>query len=232
MFGPNLAALAQGRQVIAAELQAHGRTADIDRPITYEAMADDVAALIRYLGFKTADVMGYSLGGGVATQVAIRHPDLVRKLVVVSSAFRQDGWYPEILAGMAQMSPAAAEPMKQTPMYEAYARLAPRPQDWPVLLTKLGDLLRKDYDWSRDVASIQAPTLIVAGDADAVRTAHVVQFFELLGGGKRDAGWDGSGRPKGRLAILAGASHYDIFASPALAAVVNPFLDAPMPQAR
>jgi pimeloyl-ACP methyl ester carboxylesterase len=119
--------------------------------------------------------MGYSLGGGVALRTTVQHPELVRKLVVVSAACKRDGWYPEILAGMAQMGSAAAEPMKQTPMYQMYARIAPRPEDWPVLLTKLGDLLRKDYDWSRDVPAIKAPTLLVFGDADAVRTAHAVQ---------------------------------------------------------
>ena len=128
--------------------------------------------------------MGYSLGGGVALQTAIRHPEVVRKLVVVSTPCKRDGWYPEILAGMAQMGPEAAEPMKQSPMYQLYAAIAPRPQDWPVLLTKMGRLLRQDYDWSQDVAAIKAPTMIVVGDADTVRTAHAVEMFELLGGGQ------------------------------------------------
>ena len=195
-------------------------------------MADDIAALIRQLGFNSADVMGYSLGGGVALQAAIRHPALVRKLVLVSTAFRRDGWYPEVLAGMAQMGPGAAEPMKQTPMYQLYASIAPKPDDWPVLLTKLGELLRQDYDWSKDVAAIKAPTLLVVGDADGVRTAHAVEFFELLGGGLRDAGWDGSGMSNARLAILPGTTHYNIFSSPAVAAAVTPFLDATVPEAK
>jgi len=232
MFGPNLPALAQDRQVIAVDLQAHGRTADIDRPLSCELMADDVAALIKHLGFGKADVMGYSLGGGVALQTAIRHPDVVRRLVVVSSVFRRDGWYPEILAGMAQMGPEAAEPMKQTPMYQLYAGIAPRPGDWLVLLTKLGELLRRDFDWSKDVAALKMPTLIVAADADAVRTAHVVELFGLLGGGRRDAGWDGSGRPSARLAVLPGATHYDIFMSPALVSAVKPFLDSSLPEVK
>src|SRR5712692_10232015 len=133
---------------------------------------------------------------------------------------------------MAQMGPAAAEPMKQTPMYQLYASVAPRPADWPVLLTKLGELLRRDYDWSKEVAAIRAPTLLVYGDADAVRTAHAVEFFELLGGGKKDAGWDGSGMSNARLAILPATTHYNIFASPALASVAIPFLDAPLPEAK
>jgi pimeloyl-ACP methyl ester carboxylesterase len=232
MFSEILPLLSNTRQVIAVDLQGHGRTADIDRPLSYEAMADDIAALIKHLGIEKADVMGYSVGGGGALRTAVKHPDGIRKLVLVSTAFRRDGWYQEILAGMAQMGAAAAEPMKQTPMYQLYARIAPKPADWPVLLTKLGEMLRKDYDWSRDVAAIKSPTLLVFGDADAVRTAHAVQFFELLGGGKKDGGWDGSGISNARLAILPGITHYTIFSSPALASTVNPFLEAPMPRTK
>ena len=231
MFGEVLPMLAQGRQVIAVDLQAHGRTADIDRPLSLEAMADDIGALIRQLGLQQADVMGYSMGGGVAIQTAIRHPDLVRKLVAVSVPVRRSGWYPEMVAGMSQMGPAAAEPMKQTPMYELYSRIAPRPEDWPRFLTKMGEMLRRDYDWSKEFAAITSPTLIVVGDADGVRTSHAVEMFELLGGGKADGGWDGSGMSKSQLAILPGTTHYTIFSSPVLASMVIPFLDAPMPRA-
>jgi pimeloyl-ACP methyl ester carboxylesterase len=230
MFKEILPSLSSGRRVIAVDLQAHGRTADIDRPLTFEAMADDIAALAKHLGIAKADVMGYSLGGGVALRTAAQHPGLVRKLVLVSVAIKRDGWYPEIAAGMAQMGPGAVEPMKQMPMYALYSRTAPRPADWPVLITKLGDLLRRDYDWTADVAAIKAPTLLVFGDADAVRPAHAVQVFELLGGGKKDGGWDGSGVSTARLAFLPGLTHYNVFSSPALAATVTPFLDAPMPQ--
>ena len=232
MFGEVLPLLAEGRQVIAVDLQAHGRTADIDRPLRYELMADDISALIKHLGFESADVMGYSLGGGVALQTAIQHPEVVRKLVFVSTPFKRDGWYPEVLAGMGQMGPEAVEPMKQTPMYQLYARVAPRLEDWPVLLTKLGQLLRQDYDWSKDVTTITAPTLIVVGDADSVRTVHAVELFELLGGGKTDAGWDGAGMSNARLAILPATTHYTIFFSTTLASTVIPFLDAPMPGAK
>jgi len=228
MFGDVLTTLAKGRQVIAVDLQAHGRTADIDRPISLEAMADDVAALITYLGIGKADVMGYSMGGGVAVQTAIRHPEVVRKLVAVSFPFKRDGWYPEILAGMAQMGAAAAEPMKHTPMYATYSQLAPRVDDWPVLLTKMGEMLRTEYDYSTGVKTITAPTLLVVGDADSVRTSHAVEFFELLGGGQKDGGWDGSGISNAQLAILPALTHYTIFSSPALAAVAIPFLDAPV----
>lgn len=228
MFGEVLPSLAQKRQVVAVDLQAHGRTADIDRELRFELMADDIAALIKQLGIEEADVMGYSLGGGVALRTAIQYPEVVRKLVLVSTPFKRDGWYPEVLAGMEQMGPQVAEPMKQTPIYQQYASIAPKPEDWPVLLTKLGELLRQDYDWSKEVAAIKAPILIVVGDADSVCTAHAVAFFELLGGGKVDAGWDGSGMSNARLAILPATTHYNIFSSPQLAAVVAPFLDAPI----
>jgi pimeloyl-ACP methyl ester carboxylesterase len=231
MFGEVLPSLAQNRRVVAVDLQAHGRTADIDRPLSFELMAGDIAALIKHLGIEEADVMGYSLGGGVALRTAIQHPEVVRKLVLVSTPFKRDGWYPEILAGMGQMGSQIAEPMKQTPMYQQYASIAPKPEDWPVLLTKLGELLRQDYDWSKEVVAIKVPTLIVVGDADSVRTSHAVAFFELFGGGKVDAGWDGSGMSNARIAILPAMTHYNIYSSPQLAAVVAAFLDAPMPGA-
>ena len=232
MFEQILPSLSKDRQVIAVDLQGHGHTADIARALSYESMADDIAALIKYLGLEKADIMGYSVGGGVALRTAIQHPERIRKLVVVSAAFRRDGWYPEVLAGMSQMNAGAAEQMKQTPMYQLYSRIAPKPSDWPQLLAKLGQMLGEDYDWSRDVPAIKAPTLLVFGDADAVRTAHAVQFFELLGGGKKDGGWDGSGMSSARLAILPGITHYTIFSSQMLVSTVNPFLDAPMPKAK
>ena len=126
--------------------------------------------------------------------------------------------------GLAVLGAEAAEPMKQTPMYQMYASLAPKLEDWPVLLTKVPDMLRRDYDWSREVAALKVPTMIVVADADSVRTAHAVEFFELLGGGKKDADWDGSGMSNARLAILPGLTHYTIFSSPVLASTVTPFL--------
>jgi len=232
MFAPILPALGKNRQVITVDLQAHGRTADIDRPLSFEAMADDIAALMKHLSIRQADVMGYSLGGGVALQVTIRHPELVRKLVVVSAPYKREGWYPELLAGQAQMGPAVAEAMKQTPLYTAYARIAPRVEDWPKLITKLGELMKKPYDWSNEIKAIKSPVMIVAGDADGISIAHISEFFALLGGGLHDAGWDGSNRPANRLAILPGTIHYNMFMSPALAPAVTPFLDEPMPKAK
>lgn len=229
MFSEIMPTLARGRQVIAVDLQAHGRTADIDRLLSYEAMADDIAALMKMLNIQKADVMGYSLGGGVALRVAIQHPEMVRKLVLVSAPCKKAGWYPEIQAAMGTFDSTKVEQMKQSPMYQAYAKIAPRPEDWGVLLKKLGELLSKDYDWSNEVAGMKAPTLLVVGDADAVRTAHAVEFFELLGGGKKDAGWDGSGMSNARLAIVPATTHYTIFASPKMATAAAEFLAAPMP---
>ena len=230
MFDKLLPALAQGRQVIAVELQAHGHTADIDRPMTFEAMADDIAALVKHLGLEKADLLGYSMGGGVALRTAIRHPEVVHKLVIVSTVCKLDGWYPGVQAGFKAMNGAAAGGWIGSPMHEAYARVAPRPEDWPILADKLGQLVSQNYDWSVDVATMKTPTLIAIGDADAVRTAHAVEIYELLGGGKAEAGWDGSGMPRSRLAILPGTTHYDIVFSPALATAAEQFLDATMPE--
>jgi pimeloyl-ACP methyl ester carboxylesterase len=227
MFGPNLATLAKGRQLVAVDLQGHGRTADIDRPISVEAMAEDVAGLIKYLKLERPDVMGYSLGGGVALLTALRHPELVGKLVVVSAPLRRNAFYPDILAQQGQVTAAAAEAMKQTPMYQLYASIAPRPEDFARLLGKIGDAMKKDFDFTKEVANLKATTLIVAADADIFPASHAVEFFGLLGGGKRDPGWDGSGRPKSQLAILPGLTHYTMFNAPALGATVVPFLDAP-----
>ena len=227
IFEPILAELATTRQVIGVELQGHGHTADVDRPLSYEGLADDVAALIAYLGLAHADVLGYSLGGGVAQQCAIRHPDRVRKLVVVSAPCRSDGWYPEVRAGMRSVTAEAASAWIGSPMQQAYAAVAPDPAGFPLLADKTGRLLSKDYDWSQEITRLQAPALIVAADADSVRTAHAVEFFELLGGGKADAGLDGSGIPSSRLAILSGATHYDILSAAGLGAIISSFLDHP-----
>ena len=221
MFGKNVDALARDREVIAVELQGHGRTADVDRPLSYESMADDIAGLVKYLGLERVDVMGYSLGGGVALQVAIRHPEAVRKLVVVSAPCKRQGMYPEVLKAMEQMGPGAAEMMKQSPLSKVYPNV-----NWGALFTKLGALLSKDYDWSEQVAAIKAPTMLVFADADAVRPEHIVEFYRLLGGGQRDAGMDGSGRPLNQLAILPGQTHYTVSTAPELVTAVGPFLAA------
>ena len=225
MFGPNVDALAKGRQVIAVELQGHGHTADIDRPMSCEAMGDDIAALIKYLGLERADVMGYSLGGYVALQTVIRHPQSVRKLVVASAGFRRNGMYPEVLTAFDHMNAETGAQMKQSPLSKMYPNV-----NWETLFGKLGDMLRKDYDWSKEVSAIRSPTMLVFADADAVRLQHIVEFYSLLGGGQRDAGLDGSQRSVNELAILPGLTHYNLSAAPALVAAVTPFLDAAMPQ--
>jgi pimeloyl-ACP methyl ester carboxylesterase len=227
MYGQILPLLAKDRRVILVDLQAHGHTADSGRPLRYQTLGDDVAALIRHLGLGPADLMGYSLGAGTALRAAIQHPDLVRRLVVVSFPGKRDGWHAESLAGMDQMGRHLAEPFKQSPLYEFYSRVAPRVEDWPVLLDKTGDLLRQDFDWSEEIAAISAPVMLVYADADAIRPAHIAEFYALLGGGLRDANWDGSARPVARLAVLPGHTHYDLWATPDLAAAVTPFLDAP-----
>ena len=233
-FDRLLPALAQSRQVIAAELQGHGHTADVDRPLRFEAMAADVAALTAHLGHERVDVFGYSLGGGVALQLAVRHPAAVRKLVVASAPFRRDGWYPEVVAGMSQMNAEAAAAMVGTPFHAAYVSAAPRPEDWPTLVAKLGQLLAQDYDWSTSVATISAPTLIAVGDSDSVRPEHAVEMFRLLGGGVPG---DFVGLPKSQLAVLPGTGHgipptglpsrADL-----LIPIVAPFLEAPTPESR
>ena len=225
MFGDNLPALAKVRKVIVVDLQGHGRTADIDRELSVELMADDIAALLKHLNIEKADIMGYSMGGGVALQTAIRHPEVVSKLIVASVPFKRNGFYPEILVQQAQVGPEAAEMMKETPMYKLYASIAPKPGDWKRLLTKIGETMKKDYDWSESIKTIKAPTLVIAADADIFPPAHAVELYGLLGGGQRDAGWDGSLRSANQLAILPDCTHYNLFLSPALSATAISFLN-------
>ena len=228
-FGPALPVLAAGRQVIAPDLQGHGRTADIDRPIDPQLMADDIAALIRHLGLERPDVMGYSLGGGVAFWFAHRYPELVNRLIVISANMRTDAIYPEMRAQQAQVGAAAAEFMKDTPMYQLYERVAPRPQDFPQLLDKIGAMMANEFDHMDRVAELQVPTLIAAADADMAPPSHYVEVFAHLDGGLRDGGWMGEGRPRGghALAILPGLTHYSVFSTPLIATVALEFLDGP-----
>lgn len=229
-LGPLIAPLvAAGRRVIAPDLQGHGRTADIDRPIDVRLMADDIAALIRHLDLGRPDVVGYSLGGGVAFQTAVKYPELVRRLVSVSAHIRRDAIYPEMLGQQEQVGAAAAEFLKDTPMYELYARVAPRPEDFPRLLDKIGASMAKDFDFSEDVRGLRVPTMIACGDADMAPPSHYVDIFRLLDGGQRDGGWLGEGRPKGghALAIIPNATHYNVSWSPVLATAIITFLDAP-----
>ncbi|HKW60368.1 MAG TPA: alpha/beta hydrolase [Candidatus Dormibacteraeota bacterium] len=226
-FGPVLPILAESRKVVAVDLQGHGRTADIDRPIDVRLMADDIAALIDHLALDKVDLVGYSLGGGVALHTAAKYPAKVRRLVLVSVNVRRDAIPPEMLAQQGQVNAAAAEFMKDTPMYQLYQRVAPRPQDFPRLLDKIGAAMARDFDDSEQVRGLQMPTLIVAADADMAPPSHYVEVFKLLDGGLRDGGWMGEGRPQGghALAILPGLTHYNIGDSPLLATVALAFLE-------
>lgn len=227
--------LAATRQVIGVELQGHGHTADIERALRYEWMADDIAALIRHLGLEQADIFGFSLGGGVGLQTAIRHPEVVRKLALASTVFKRDGWYPESLAGMASIS---VETFAGTPIHDAYLKTSPRPEAWPNVVAKMRQLLSEDYDWTEGVAALKTPTLILVGDADGVRLAHAVEFFGLLGGGKADG--DLRGLPPAQLAVLPATTHvgwappyHGIMArTHLLLPIITEFLDAAMPEAR
>ena len=227
MFGPIIPALAANHQVIAVDLQGHGRTADIDRPIDIKLMADDIAALIDHLGLDKPDLVGYSLGGGVAFFTAVKYPDKIGKLVMAAANVRRDAIPPEMLVQQGQVSSAAVEFMKDTPMYELYQRVAPRPEDFGKLLDKIGEAMAKDFDFSDEVRGLQVPTLIVAADADMAPPSHYVEVFKLLDGGLRDGGWQGEGRPEGghALAILPGLTHYNLGASPLFAATTLSFLD-------
>jgi pimeloyl-ACP methyl ester carboxylesterase len=226
MFGGNIATLAAGRRVVAVDLQAHGHTSDVDRPLRFESMADDVTALLKQIGAAPADIVGYSLGGGVALQMAIRQPQAVRKLVVVSAPLARRGWFPGIRDQFDQMSASAAQyaaATKQGPLSKLYPD-----KDWRNVFAKLGDLLSRDYDWTAGVKTIKAPVMLVYADADAIDPAHIAEFYKLVGGGQRDAGQDGSARSIAQLAVLPGTTHYDVFKEDR-APVIGPFLDAPMP---
>jgi pimeloyl-ACP methyl ester carboxylesterase len=225
MLEPLVSELAQTRQVTAVELEGHGHTSMLDRPLRFEQMADDVAALIAQLGLAPADLFGYSLGGGVALQTAIRHPDVVRKLVLASTPYASDGWYPEILTAMASITPAG---MVQSPYHEPYLSVAPNPDDWPVFVDKMRVLLAEEpYDWADDVAALEMPTLLIYGDADSVLPEHTQAMFGLLGGGVVG---DLNPLPNAQHAVLPGTAHSAVqFRTDWLTSMITAFLDTPMP---
>ncbi len=204
-FGLLLPVLSQNHQVIAVELQGHGRTADINRPLTIDNLADDVVDLLDHLDVQQADIFGYSLGAGVALQVAIRHADRVRKLVLVSLTINKAGYHPGLAEGMAALQP---EQLHGSPFYEEYARLAPRPEDFPRLVEKVKEMDANIQDWPDETfGSVQAPALIMIGDSDIMRPEHAVEMFRLLGGGQPG---DMQGLPKSQLAVLPGTTHVTI----------------------
>ncbi len=224
MFGDLLDRLAEERQVIAIELQGHGHTRDIDRPFSYEAFGDDIAGVIEHLGLGRADLLGYSLGGGSSLRCAIQHPDRVRRLALVSTPCRRDGWFPDVLAAMERIGSAGFDMMRRTPIYQAWSEVAPDLDAFPVLMDRTGDLLRRPYDWGDEVKRLKAATLLVYADADSMPPSYAAEFFALLGGGLQDGGWDGSLPTAMRLAILPGLTHYNIFSAPQLVPVVADFI--------
>jgi pimeloyl-ACP methyl ester carboxylesterase len=227
-FGELLPSLAERRQVIAFEMQAHGRTADIDRPLSYEQMADDTAAALEQLGIEKADFFGYSMGAFIALQIAIRHPDVVRKLVLASVTYNLGGVHPGLMEGLADMKP---EMMYGSPWHEEYTRIAPNPEDFATLFAKKTQMDRNLNDVPAEfIESIEAPTLLIIGDSDLVRPEHAVEMFRLLGGGV--FGDTPAGLPSSQLAVLPGTSHVTLVSrADLLLSIIPPFLDEPMPEA-
>ena len=223
-MGPLLAPLARTRRVIALDPQGHGRTADIDRPITYEQMADDAAALAEHLGLDEVDVVGFSMGGGIGLQMAIRHRGLVRRAALASASFRYDGMYPELIEMFPTITP---EMFAGSPMEAEYKRLAPDPDGFENLVWKLKELDTTPFDW--DISGVQAPVLLIVGDSDIIRLEHAVEMIRLLGGGRPG---DMTGPAASQLAVLPGTTHFMPFGAGVLdradwvVAMVERFLDA------
>jgi pimeloyl-ACP methyl ester carboxylesterase len=215
--------LAKTHQVIAVELQGHGRTADTDRPMTLETMGDDIAALLDHLNIPRADIVGLSLGAAVGLRTAIQHPEKVRRLVVISSPYAKSGWYPEAQKGMGQVSGAMAQNMMQTPTGK-FSREWPEPQRFPQFLDKMGKMLGASYDWSADVKKLPMPVLLVYSDNDSVSQKHIAEFFALLGGGVTEPGWQNTQLSKARLAIVPGYSHYNFITATEIAPIVDKYL--------
>ena len=225
LFGPVLAKLAETHRVIGVDMVGHGHTSLGNRTkISLVDIGRDLAVVIQKLGLKQVDVMGHSFGGGAAMQLAFQHPELVRRMVIVSAPYAQNGFFAEMLPQQAAVSGAMADQMKQTPIYTTYAAIAPRPQEFPKLLDLMGDYMRQPYDWSASVKQLQMPVMLVYGDSDMIRPEHIVSFYQLLGGGLKDAGWQREHMSKNRLAIIPDRTHYELGASPILAETVLPFL--------
>jgi len=219
--------LAKTRQVIAVELQGHGRTADTDRPISFATMGDDIVALQDYLKIPKVDLVGHSFGGASAIRAAIQQPEKVRRLVVISSPYARSGWYPEAQEGMSQVGAGMAENIMQTPTGK-FSKQWPEPQRFPQFLDKMGRMMSNDYDWSADIANLPIPVLLVFSDNDSISQKHVAQFFELLGGGVKEPGWLNTRLSKSRLAVVPGYSHYNFITSPEVPQIVGKFLADPL----
>ena len=225
MFGPNLTKLAQSRQVIGVDLQGHGRTSLGDREISLVDIGNDMVGVLKKLGYTKVDVLGYSMGGGVAFQLAVQHPEMVRRLALVSAGYSQDGFYPEMLPQQASLGAALLEQMKETPIYKSYVAIAPHPEEFPKLLDAMGAYMRKPYDWSADVKKLTMPVMLIYGDSDMFRPEHEVKFYQLLGGGLKDAGWQREHMAENRLAILPDVTHYEMGVAPQMVDSALPFLN-------
>jgi pimeloyl-ACP methyl ester carboxylesterase len=225
MFAPILPKFTDHRRVILVDLQGHGRTELGTRKFSLIDMGDDIAVIVKQLGVKQVDVLGYSFGGGVAFRFAAQHPEMVRRLVLVSAGYSDDGFYDDMRKQQNAVSADIANQMKETPMYKSYVTVAPKPDEFPKLLQAIGDLMRGHFDYSADVQKLTMPTMLIFGDSDMYKPEHEVKFYQLLGGGLRDAGWQRETMSKNRLAILPDQTHYDIFFSPKLVDAALPFLD-------
>jgi pimeloyl-ACP methyl ester carboxylesterase len=225
MFAPILPALSERRQVIAVDLHGHGRTPLGNRNINPVDIGNDLAALLKQLGYGKVDVLGYSFGGWAAFRLAAQHPEAVRRVVIASAGYSDDAFFPELRAQQVQVGAAMAEAMKATPMYQSYVAVAPHPEDFPKLLDQMGNVMRTPFDWSADAKSLKMPVMLVFGDSDMYRPEHVVKFYQLLGGALKDAGWMRENISQNRLAIIPNRTHYDLFFAPELVATVLPFLN-------
>jgi pimeloyl-ACP methyl ester carboxylesterase len=219
--------LAQTRQVIAVEMQGHGRTTETDRPMSLATMGDDIAALLDDLKIPRADLVGHSFGGASAIRAAIQHPEHVRRLVVISSPHARSAWYPETQEGMSRVGASMAENMMQTPTGK-FSKQWPEPQRFPHFLDKFGKMMGKDYDWSAEIAKLPMPVLLVFADNDSISQKHIAEFFALLGGGVKEPGWLNTQLSKSRLAIVPGYSHYNFITSPEVPQIVGKFLADPL----
>ncbi|MBY3613682.1 alpha/beta fold hydrolase [Rhizobium bangladeshense] len=225
MFKPVMPVFTDHRQVIAVDLQGHGRTPLGDRPIELPAIGADLAVLVKQLGYDKLDVFGYSFGGGVALHMAANAPDQVRRLVILSAPYAQNGFFPEMLPQQAAVGAGMAEIMKDTPMFLSYKAVAPDVSEFPKLLDAMGALMREPNEYGDAVAKLTMPVMLMYGDADMIRPEHIVDFYQKLGGGLRDAGWMRENMSKNRLAILPDLTHYETFASPLMANMAMTFLD-------
>jgi pimeloyl-ACP methyl ester carboxylesterase len=219
--------LARTSQVIAVEMQGHGRTADTDRPMSFLTLGDDIAALLDHLRIPKASLVGHSFGAACAIRAAIQHPEKVRRLVVISSPYAKFGWFPEAQRGMSQVGAALAKNLMQTPTGK-FSMQWPEPQRFPLFLDKMGKMLSEDYDWSADIVRLQMPVLLVFADNDSVSQKHVADFFALLGGGVKEPGWVNTQLSKSRLAVVPGYSHYNLATSLEIPQIVGKFLADPL----